>query len=123
IWLVPFAEFTADEAGNIPEFITEVTSGDNAVYAESLVLTRATAGNKAKAQSIRAVLGHQFHRVNNVPLAFAHFLAVLVEHHAMQVDSFKRYFIGNVEAEHNHASNPSVEKVGTGFHQVGWEET
>ena len=38
----------------------------------------------------------------------------------MHVDFAERHFVGNVETEHDHASNPLEEKIGTSFHDRGW---
>ena len=51
-----------------------------------------------------------------VPFALAHFLAVLIQHQAVDVHGLERYLFAELEREHNHARHPKEQDVPAGLH-------
>ena len=96
-----------DEAGDVPEFVAEIAAGDDFAGVESLVDAGGSGGNDTKAEGVGAVLGDDFHGIDDVEFAFGHFLAFVVEDEAVEVDVFEGNLVGGVEAEHDHAGDPS----------------
>ena len=43
-------------------------------------------------------------------------MAFFVKNHAVQIDIFERYIIGDIQTEHNHAANPLEQEVGASLH-------
>lgn len=107
-----------DKAGDIPEFITEIATGDNGIFGESLVHASRAATENTKAESVGAVFGDHIHGIDNVAFALGHLLAVGVENETMKINFAEGNFAGDIEAHHNHAGDPSEENVGAGFHDI-----
>ena len=101
-----FVDDVLDEAGDVPELITEVAASDDSSGAESLRLGGGAVGDEAEAEGVGAVFGDDGHRIDDVAFGFAHFDAVFVEDEAVEIDFLERNFIFDVEAEHNHARHP-----------------
>ncbi len=73
-------DHTLDKTSDIPEFVAEVATGDDRVLRESLVHTGGTATKNTETESVRAVLGDELNRVNNVAFRFRHFLTMSVKY-------------------------------------------
>ncbi len=63
----------------------------------------------------------QIHRVEHIAFAFAHFLALRVEHQAVDVDLLERHATGEVGRHHDHARNPEEDDVVAGHQHARWQ--
>lgn len=113
-----FIDEGLDEAGDIPEFITEIAAGDDGILGEGLVHAGGAAAENTEAEGVGAVFRNHVHRIDDVAFALGHFLAVSVENEAMEINFAEGNFTGDVKAHHNHAGDPGEEDVGAGFHDV-----
>lgn len=115
---VRFVNERLNEAGDIPEFVTEIATGNDGIFGEGLVHTGRAATKNTEAESVGTVFRNHVHGIDDVALALGHFLAVGVEDETVEIDFAEGDFTGDVETYHNHAGDPSKEDVGASFHDV-----
>jgi len=63
---VGFVDHALNEAGDVPEFVTEVTAGDDGIFGEGLVHTGGAAAENAETEGVGAVFRDKFDWVDNV---------------------------------------------------------
>ena len=63
---VGFVDHALNEAGDVPEFVTEVATGDDGVFGEGLVHAGGAATKNAEAEGVGAVFCDEFDRVDDV---------------------------------------------------------
>ena len=104
LWI--FVHDLLNKTGDVPEFVTEVTAGDNFASAEGLINAGRTTSDKAETKCVGAVLANNLDRIDDVAFRFRHLLSFFIKHHTVHVDIFEWDIASNVEAKHNHATNP-----------------
>ena len=77
-----------------------------------------TTSENSKTEGVGAILRDKVHWVNHVTLRFAHLLAMSIENETVEIDFFKWYFTGDIDAHHNHTGNPGEENIGASFHYI-----
>ena len=95
-----------NETGDVPDFVAEIATCHYLAGAESLVDTGGATSDEAEAECVRAVFADDFDWIDDVAFGLAHFLTFFIENHAVHVDIFEWNFVGDIEAEHNHAADP-----------------
>lgn len=75
-----FVDEGLDEAGDVPEFITEVAARNDGVFREGLVHAGGATTENAEAEGVRAIFRDELDWVNDVAFRFRHFLTMRVKH-------------------------------------------
>ena len=69
--------------------------------------------SQCEADGIRAILFHDFQRINNVPFGFAHLLAFRISNQTVEVHDTERNITHELHTQHDHSSDPEKDDVVT----------
>ena len=103
----------------VVNLIAEITCGFHLFPVETHVITSRVACKQREAQRVGAVLFNYLKGINAVAERFAHLSALAIAHNSVDIHRFKRAFVHDLVAKHDHTRHPEKDDVVARHQRIG----